>query len=107
MNLTEDEFWDMTPKTFSFRTQGFWEHFELKERLEWERTRWLGTIILQPHMKRGRTLNPTDLVKFDWEKGESKKMSKDELDKRRKHAEFLKKKYSKVSKNKNITTWQD
>jgi hypothetical protein len=52
-------------------------------------------------MKKGRTLKPTDLIKFEWEKGQSKKMSKDEIDKRRKHAEFVKKKYSKISRNKN------
>jgi hypothetical protein len=101
LNLSEDEFWDMTPQAFSYRTDGYWEHFDLHQKLEWERVRWLGTIILQPHMKKGRTLKPTDLIKFEWEKGQSKKMSKDDIDKRRKHAEFVKKKYSKISRNKN------
>ena len=59
----------MTPKTFSFRTEGYWEHFELKEKIEWERIRWLATIMLQPHTKKGRRLKPQDLMKFEWEKG--------------------------------------
>ncbi len=92
----------MTPKTFSFRTEGYWEHFELKEKIEWERIRWLATIMLQPHTKKGRRLKPQDLMKFEWEKGGGEKLSKKELKKRKLHAEFIKKKYSKMSRDNSI-----
>ena len=45
--------------------------------------------MLQPHRKKGSSLKPTDLVKFEWEK----KDEKIELEKRKKEAEYAIKKY--------------
>jgi len=47
--------------------QGFGEQQEQRERAEWERVRWLGSIVMQPHLKKGRKLKPTDLATFPWE----------------------------------------
>ena len=63
----------------------------MTERFEWERTRWLACLILQPHKKKNSQLNPTDLVRFEWEK----KKEEIDLDKRRKAAEYAIKKYKK------------
>ena len=90
----------MSPRVFYYKVDGFWEFFDQKEKMDWERTRWLGMMILQPHMKKGKRIKPKDLIRFPWEKGESKKLSKDELVKRKKHAEYLEKKYSAISKRK-------
>lgn len=50
--------------------------------LSWEQTRWLGAIILQPHMKKGKSIKPQDLVAFPWEKKE-KQISEAEQQKRK------------------------
>ena len=44
----------------------------MKERFEWERTRWLCAVLLQPHRKKGTSIKPTDLIKFEWEKKDKK-----------------------------------
>jgi hypothetical protein len=42
--------------------------FDAKYMADWERTRWLGATLLQPHAKKGKQIKPTDLMKFSWEK---------------------------------------
>lgn len=37
------------------------------ERSQWEQTRWLGYVVLQPHLKKGSNMKPSDLMKFPWE----------------------------------------
>lgn len=34
---------------------------------DWERARWMAAISLQPHMSKGKTLKPQDLITFPWE----------------------------------------
>jgi hypothetical protein len=46
------------------------EAIEQEARISWEQTRWLGAIILQPHMKKGKSIKPTDLIAFPWDKKE-------------------------------------
>lgn len=98
--MKEQDFWDMSPKVFHYKVDGFWECFDQKEKMDWERTRWLGMMIMQPHMKKGKRIKPKDLMVFPWEKKEPVKLNKDELKKRKNHAEYLKKKYSAISKRK-------
>lgn len=46
-----------------------WEEVEQRRaRDNWERTRWLACALLQPHMRKGKKLRPTDLLRFPWEK---------------------------------------
>ena len=46
--------------------------------MEWERIRWLATVLLSPHSK--KTLKPTDLAQFPWEENTKIDISKkDEL----------------------------
>lgn len=33
-----------------------------RETSEWKRTRWLGMMILQPHMKKGKVLRANDIL---------------------------------------------
>lgn len=68
MGLSEDEFWDMIPRTFYNRQYGFFQHEEYKQREEWERVRWIGMTLLTPHLKKGTNLKATDLAKFPWDK---------------------------------------
>lgn len=84
-----DEFWDLTFHEFFLIQRGRNEQFELKERFEWERTRWLACLMLQPHKKKNSKLNPTDLVRFEWEK----KHEKISAEKRKQAAMYAAKKY--------------
>ena len=49
----------------------------------------MACLILQPHKKKNSKLNPTDLVRFEWEKKEEKM----DFEKRKKAAEYAVKKY--------------
>jgi len=44
----------------------------------WEQTRWLGSVILQPHAKKNRTIKPSDLMKFPWDEKPKPKTANDE-----------------------------
>jgi len=54
----------------------------------------LACCNLQPHTKKGQSLTPQKLIKFDWEKKEVKT----DIDKQRKRAEYIKKKYDLLNK---------
>jgi len=66
-------FYDMTFEEFCLAAQGMNEWEEMKQRQEWERTRWAATLALQPHSKKGSRIKPTDLCIFPWEKKTKKK----------------------------------
>ena len=87
--LLPSEFWNMTFHEFFLLQRGRNEQMELKERFEWERTRWLACVLMQPHKKKNQRLDPQDLVKFEWEKVQEKL----ELEEKRKAAEYAMKLY--------------
>ena len=66
----------MTLSDFAFAAQGFHDLEENRERQQWERTRWLGALLLQPHAKKGTRMKPTDIAKFPWDKRPSKDSNK-------------------------------
>ena len=53
------------------------------------RTRWSTCLLLNIHLGKGKSLKPTDLVVFDWEKDEVKK--KIDFKALRERAEYIKK----------------
>ena len=55
------------PEYFRIKLEGLREAQTQQFRNDWERTRWLATIILSPHAKKGKGIKQTDLIKFDWE----------------------------------------
>ena len=75
---------------------GYWRNENLKERGEWERTRWLAFYTVAPHSKKIRKVK--DLVTFDWEIDKSLKgtranpWTRSELEELRKTHPFYKKK---------------
>lgn len=83
MALSPSAFYTMTFDEFNAAVKGFNEREEFRERGEWERIRWLGTLTLQPHLRKGRKLKPKDLAVFPWEVEPKpknyRKMSKQEL----------------------------
>ena len=60
MNMTYEQFYDMTPRSFQNKVKGW----EKKERKDWEVARWLGVLIISPHLKKGKQMRPVDLLRF-------------------------------------------
>ena len=95
MGLLPEQFWDFTLHEFLLYKRGFEDMLKHKERNEWERTRYLATVILQPHTKKGKTIRPTDLFKFVDEKGE-----KLTLKERKEKAKYAAKRLEAIEKQK-------
>lgn len=87
MNMDVDVFYDMLPKHFWNKMDGFNDLENLRQRSEWERCRWQTAYLLMPHTGKGKTMKPTDLIKFDWDKT-SKEVDFEKLKER---AEYIKK----------------
>jgi hypothetical protein len=49
---------DMLVWEFNHRMKGL----QKKDLDEWRKLRWIGTLILKPHLKKGNTLKPSDLI---------------------------------------------
>ena len=83
LGLSPSSFYEMTLDELTLAIKGWNKREEIRERFEWERTRWLGMITLHPHLRKGRKLKPKDLAIFPWEKpvkpNQSKRLTKDEL----------------------------
>tara|TARA_R100001509_G_scaffold140040_2_gene94705 strand:- start:3619 stop:3915 length:297 start_codon:yes stop_codon:yes gene_type:complete len=84
--MKPEDFLDMLPKYFWRKMAGFYKLINLKQRQEWERTRWQTWLLLNVHVDSGKRLKITDLIEFDWEK-ENKKFSDNNKD----YAEYIKK----------------
>jgi hypothetical protein len=74
--INDDIFWNLTFRDATNIIDGFYELEQLRQQQEWERTRWLAAVMLSPHAKKGKTIKPTDLIKFDWEKKAKKAKKK-------------------------------
>lgn len=64
--MSEAELMDTTPYAFNCKVDGWIKGIKRVERSEWERTRWLAVMSMNPHLK--KPLKPTDLFKFDDER---------------------------------------
>ncbi len=82
-----DEFYDMLPKFFWNKMDGFYELENMRQKQEWERIRWQTTLLLNIQLPKNKTMKPTDLIKFDWDSN-GKEVDFEEL---KKKAEFIKK----------------
>lgn len=67
MGLPPSVFYSMSMREFFAAINGQQEQAEQIQRREWERTRWLATCLLQPHVDKGKKLKPSDLMRFSWE----------------------------------------
>lgn len=82
-----EEFYNYLPKHFWNKLDGFYELENLRERGNWERTRWQTTLLLNIQIAKGKKIKPTDLIEFEWDK----KDIKVNYDKLKAKAEYLKK----------------
>ena len=85
--MNVDDFYDMLPREFWNKVDGFYNLENMRQRSDWERTRWSTCLLLNIQIAKGKRIKPTDLIRFDWEEGENK-IDFEELKAR---AEYIKK----------------
>jgi hypothetical protein len=68
LGFTPEDLERYQPEYFRIKLEGVRNAQTQQFRNEWERTRWLATVMLSPHGKKGRPIKPKDLITFDWEK---------------------------------------
>ena len=67
LRFSPSAFYDLTLEELTAAAAGDSQAEELRQQMEWERTRWLACCLLQPHAKRGSSLAPRNLATFPWE----------------------------------------
>jgi hypothetical protein len=60
--------YDLTFSEFGNAMRGHYKQIEEREKADWERTRWLAAIVVNPHVK--KRITPKDLATFPWEQKE-------------------------------------
>jgi len=70
MGMSVEEFYNLTPRQFQNKREGFQKHLEYNTQLMWEVTRWQAAVNIAPHTK--KRLGPKDLVQFPWDKRQRK-----------------------------------
>ena len=85
--MNVDDFYDMLPREFWNKVDGFYELENMRQRSDWERTRWSTCLLLNIQLPKNKSIKPTNLIKFEWEK-ESLKIDFKDLKAR---AEYIKK----------------
>lgn len=70
LGFTPEDLGVYKPEYFRIKLEGIRYAQTQQFRNEWERTRWLATVILSPHAKKGKGVKPKDLIVFEWEKPE-------------------------------------
>lgn len=75
LELSYDDLYDLTPRSFNNKLIGWNETFESKSRDSWERARLLNHSILSPHLK--KKTSPDKLLPLPWDK--ERKVEKKEI----------------------------
>tara|TARA_R110002096_G_scaffold2667_1_gene13755 strand:+ start:385 stop:660 length:276 start_codon:yes stop_codon:yes gene_type:complete len=66
--MNVDDFYDMLPREFWNKVDGFYELENMRQRSDWERTRWSTCLLLNIQLPKNKSIKPTDLMQFEWEK---------------------------------------
>mgnify|MGYP003111367857 CR=1 FL=1 len=69
-------FYELTLQQLLAAMKGAAEAEERAYQQQWTQTRWLASLLLQPHSKKG--IKPSDLCTFPWEQIAGKEVSKEE-----------------------------
>tara|TARA_R110001599_G_scaffold152927_1_gene338013 strand:+ start:231 stop:506 length:276 start_codon:yes stop_codon:yes gene_type:complete len=85
--MSVEDFYNMLPRHFWNKLDGFYELENIREKGQWERTRWTTTLLLNIQIAKGKRLKPTDLIEFEWDK-KDKKLDYEKL---KAKAEYIKK----------------
>ena len=70
--MNVDDFYDMLPREFWNKLEGFYELENMRQRSDWERTRWSTCLLLNIHLGKGKSIKPSALIKIEWEKDDNK-----------------------------------
>ena len=65
LGLAPSVLYGLTFAEFNNAVTGFFELEKERDQREWERTRWLACLLLNPHTK--KRLKPEDIAEFPWE----------------------------------------
>jgi hypothetical protein len=65
IGLMPGVFYDLLPREWTNLVDGWNQKENRREQSEWERTRWMTTVLLNPHTK--KRIKPKDLIVFPWE----------------------------------------
>ena len=57
----------MLPREFWNKLEGFHELENMRQRSDWERTRWSTCLLLNIQLPKNKSIKPKDLIKFEWE----------------------------------------
>tara|TARA_R110000824_G_scaffold21065_4_gene78814 strand:+ start:228 stop:533 length:306 start_codon:yes stop_codon:yes gene_type:complete len=87
LGMNVDDFYDMLPREFWNKIEGFHDLENMRQRSDWERTRWSTCLLLNIHLAKGKSIKPIDLIQFEWEKDDNK-IDFDDL---KNKAEYIKK----------------
>ena len=66
--MNVDDFYDMLPREFWNKVDCFFELENMRQRSDWERTRWSTCLLLNIQLPKNKSIKPTDLMRFQWEK---------------------------------------
>lgn len=66
--MPEQEFWDMSPRAFFLKYEGFTELEENRIHDAWERDRFFTAAMMDMWSGKGRRTTPQKLCRFTWEK---------------------------------------
>ena len=66
--MSTEDFYSADFRDVMDAIKGYNEKERIRFQNEWERTRWLATIGIQPYAGKGKRIKMTDLIQFDWEK---------------------------------------
>lgn len=70
MGMTIEELYNMTPRQFQNKREGYRRAVEGDMQTRWESVRWLAAVVIAPHIK--KRLRPKDLMAFPWDVGRVK-----------------------------------
>lgn len=85
MGLKIRELYELTPRQFNNMLTGWYDTKQASERIEWERTRWLASLLINIQLPKGKQLKSAqDLAVFEWERDpEKEKIDKAEHERRK------------------------
>lgn len=78
-----DEFYGATPREFFAKADGW----NVAKREAWEQVRWQTYVLVSMQLKKGKTIKPTDLIKFNWDS--ENKITKHTPEELQKHFDFM------------------
>lgn len=75
LEMTSDEFWEMQYNELLMRNIAYQNKKDAEFKHKYEALRWQSWILMQPHLDKKSKINePSDLIKFGWEKEQGAKV---------------------------------